>query len=255
MSERWQSFVITTNQESKRFEDFRKNNSHLTFNIFNAIVPDDLDHEKIISTGLGTKELLDAKLASMGTFACAASHRKLREACAVGSRGYLILEDDCITHESISLFIEANLENLMNFDICFFGINTDSVLQHLSPEGLGILSLFRPEFPSQEWIRSALNSTSLKDITLHRFYMGFGNLCYFISPDGARKINEYVFPLSLETTAIPLINPKMPSSSLDRAQCRTASKYKAFVTIPFLAYSPNTDSETMDKSWMQHNPA
>lgn len=244
MDKGWQSFVITTDQGSNRFEDFTRNNSHLKFSIFNAVTPHQLDHEKIISTGLGTKELLDASIASMGTFACAASHRKLREDCAGDDKGYLILEDDCITHESISLFIDVNIENLMKFDICFFGVNTDSVLQHLSPEGLGILSLFRPEFPSQQWIRSALKSTRLKDVTLHRFYSGFGNLCYFISPDGARKINEFVFPLSLETTSIPLINSKMPSSSLDRAQCRTASRYNAFITIPFLAYSPNTHSET-----------
>lgn len=255
MDDRWQSFVITTDAESQRFDEFCRNNSHLQYQTFNAVTPMQLDHEEIISSGLGTRDLLDAKLASMGTFACAASHRQLREDCASGDKGYLILEDDCITHESISLFIDVNLENLMKFDICFFGVNTDSVLQHLTPQGLGILSLFRPEFPSQEWIRTALKSTSLNDVIIHRFYTGFGNLCYFISPDGARKINEYVFPLSLETTSIPLINSKMPSFSLDRAQCRTASKYNAFVTIPFLAYSPNTDSETMDKYWMEHNPA
>jgi len=134
----------------------------------------------------------------------------------------------------------------MEVDICFFGINTDSILASISPTGLASLSLFEPKHPSEEWIRNALSKTNTEEVELHKLVKAFGTCAYFISPLGAQKLNEKIFPLSLTTTNIPLITEKMPAISIDRAGCREYSLLKAFVCQPFLAYTPNTDSTTKE---------
>ena len=78
------------------------------------------------------------------------------------------LEDDCLTHPKVIDFINANLAKLQNADICFFGINTDSILHSISPTGLVSLSIFTPKYPSEEWIRNALSKTSIKEVAMHR---------------------------------------------------------------------------------------
>ena len=132
----------------------------------------------------------------------------------------------------------------MEIDICFFGINTDSILQSITPTGLATLSLFDPKHPSQKWIRNALSRTRANEVMMHRLIKGFGTCAYFISPSGAKRLSTKLFPLSLLTTNIPLITERMPAISIDRAGCREYSKLEAFICQPFLAYTPNTDSTT-----------
>ena len=67
---------------------------------------------------------------------------------------------------------------------------------------------------------------------------------YFISPQGAEKLIKEIFPLSLNTTRIPLVSDKMPAISIDRAGCRIYPSIHAFVCQPFLAYTSNLDSST-----------
>jgi GR25 family glycosyltransferase involved in LPS biosynthesis len=186
-----------------------------------------------------------------GGIGCAASHRYVRDQVANGSKGYLVLEDDCYTHPRIADFISSNLDQLMATDICFFGTNTDSILQSVSPAGLANVSMFEPKYPSQEWIRNALSLTSIEKVEMHRLFKAFGLCSYFISPSGARRLNERTFPLSTRTTVIPLLARPMPAVGADRAGCGIYSQLKAFVCHPFLAYTPNTDSST--KKIKQHN--
>ena len=79
---------------------------------------------------------------------------------------------------------------------------------------------------------------------MHRLIKAFGFCAYFISPNGAKKLNAKLFPLSLVTTKIPLITNQMPATTIDRAGCREYSQLDAFICQPFLAYTPNTDSST-----------
>ena len=154
------------------------------------------------------------------------------------------MEDDCYTHPEINEFIAKNLETLMSADICLFGINTDSILQSKSSFDLSRISLFNPKHPSQDWIHTALLKTKIRNVEMHKLEKTFGLCSYFISPKGAQKLNEAIFPLSLKTTNIPLIAEEMPAISIDRSGCAIYSQLDALVCEPFLAYTPNTDSST-----------
>lgn len=242
----WKCVAITLDPEGRRYKTFLENNNHIEIDTFQGVKGTDLSKEEIISQGLATNELALSPLLTNGAIGCAASHKTIWGKAAKEGKGYFVLEDDCYTHPRAADFINNNLALLMNVDICFFGINTDSILQSVSPAGLVSLSLFDPKHPNQEWIRNALSKTSAEEVALHRLIKAFGFCAYFISPGGAKKLSATIFPLSLEATNIPLITEKMPAISIDRAGCRAYSQLGAFVCQPFLAYTPNTDSTTKE---------
>ena len=242
----WGCVAVTLDPPGLRYQTFLKNNSHLTVETFQGVKGAELSKEEIISQGLATSELAFSPMLTNGAVGCAASHRSIWDRCIDEEKGYLILEDDCYTHPKIGEFINKNMRLLMNIDICFFGINTDSILQTIAPTGLVSLSLFDPKNPSEEWIRHAITKTNIQQVAMHRLIKAFGTCAYFISPNGGKRLKTKIFPLSLETTTIPLITDKMPRVSIDRAANGEYSKLKAFVCQPFLAYTPNTDSKTKE---------
>ena len=230
--------------EGTRYKTFLENNNHLPVETFQGVKGSDLSKEEIISQGLATDDLASTTLLTSGAVGVSASHRAIWQKCVQKNNGCLVLEDDACTHPRIADFINENLTRLMAIDICFFGINTDSILQSISPSGLATLSLFNPQHPSQEWIRNALSKTKVNEVVMHRLIKAFGTCAYFISPSGAKRLSTKLFPLSLVTTKIPLITEEMPAISIDRAGCREYSQLDAFICQPFLAYTPNTDSST-----------
>ena len=240
----WGCIAITLDPQGARYKNFLKNNNHLTVETFQGVKGTELSKQEIVSQGLATNDLVLSPLMTHGTIGCAASHRSIWDRSTSEGRGYFILEDDCYTHPKIIDFINQNVEFLMSIDICFFGINTDSILETLSPTGLVRLSLFDPKHPSEEWIKYAISKTNIQQVAMHKLIKAFGFCAYFISPNGAERLKTKTFPLSLETTNIPLITDKMPRVSIDRAANGEYSKLKAFVCQPFLAYTPNTDSQT-----------
>ena len=240
----WRCVAITLDPGGKRYKSFLRNNNHLQIETFHGFKGEDIPQDEIINRKLATKELAVSPLLTPGAIGCAASHKSIWNTAATEGKGYFILEDDCYTHQKTTAFINDNLDLLMDIDICFFGINTDSILQSISPLGLSSLSLFQPKHPSEEWIKNALSKTNTKEVALHRLIKAFGFCAYFISPTGAKKLIEKIFPLSLETTNIPLITEKMPAISIDRAGCREYPQLKACTCQPFLAYTPNINSTT-----------
>lgn len=240
----WDCVAITLDPEGKRYKTFLKKNDHLAAKTFIGVKGADLSTAEMISRGLTDEELSVSPLLKYGLIGNAASHRAIWANAIKESKCYFILEDDCYTHPKVVDFINNNLETLTNIDICFFGINTDSILKSKSPTGLTSISLFSPKHPSEEWIKNALSKTNTEDVALHRLDKAFGFCSYFISPSGAEKLSEKIFPLSLATTNIPLISDKMPAISIDRAANREYSQLQAFICQPFLAYTPNTDSQT-----------
>ena len=240
----WHCIAITMDPEGTRYKTFLEKNNHLPVETFQGVKGSDLSKEEIISQGIATDDLASTTLLTRGAAGCAASHRAIWQKCVQENDGYFVLEDDACTHPRIADFINENLTRLMCIDICFFGINSDSILQSISPTGLATLSLFDPQHPSQEWIRNALSKTRTNEVVMHRLIKAFGFCAYFISPNGAKKLSAKLFPLSLVTTKIPLITNQMPATTIDRAGCREYSQLDAFICQPFLAYTPNIDSST-----------
>jgi hypothetical protein len=240
----WEIIAITLDTESERFKSFAESNDHLQYRVFQAINGKDISDEEKVSQGLVSKQLVEAGILTPGTVGNAASHKKIWEDLIDRQIGALVLEDDSYTHPNIADFIEDNIDFLMDIDILFFAINTDTVMASESPEGLQIFSRFSPLYPDPEWIKSTLSKTNKDEVKLHRLFKSLGFCSYFISPSGAEKILPLILPLSLKKTTIPLPLSDMYCVSTDRSGCAVYPHVKAYVSQPFLAYTPNTDSST-----------
>ena len=245
-----ETLAITIDSKAKRFLYFLENNAHLKITPFDAIFGKSLSKEEILKNNLATNDFLShEKFFSYGAIGCAASHKKIWEKSIYENKSFLILEDDCFTHPKIEQFIKEKIQILDSCDICFFGLTTNSVMQIKSPEGLQFSSIyFDPAHPNPDWIKSAFQQTDIKKIIFNKLITGFGTWSYYVTPNGAQKLIELIFPLSLETTEIPLINcgqsRMMPLISIDRSGCAIYNKINALMTYPFLAYNQNIEIST-----------
>lgn len=245
--------AITNNINSGRYKKFLKNNSHLEIRAFEAILGKNLSHDEILNQNLATSQLISHKgLFSSGAIGCGASHRAIWKYCIEEQKNLLVLEDDCYTHPKIMEYIRSNKKTLDACDICYFGLHTNSVIKLKSPEGLQFSSIyFDPSYPDPEWIRTYFHKTDLKKINLNKLIIGFGTWAYYLTPKGASKLDDLVFPLSLKTTPIPLIDcgrtKDIICTSIDRSACSIYEKIDALITYPFLAHNTNKDISTTEK--------
>jgi len=246
------SIAITMDKTGERFTSFVKDNSHLEIMPFEAIAGENLSDKHILSENLATTDFLSNKnLFSYGAIGCAASHKKIWETSIKESNDFLVFEDDCYIHPKIDSFIKANKNILSSSDICFFGLTTNSVIQVKSPQDLKFSSIyFDPNHPEPDWIKDAFSKTDISRIIFNKLIIGFGFWAYYLTPRGAEKLIELIFPLSLKTTPIPLINfgqtQQMPCISIDRSGCAIYKKIDALMTYPFLAYNTNRLVSTTD---------
>ena len=242
LSLRKENFVITLDEQGPRFAAFRSANRHLQLHVARGVRGRDLSREHRLSQGLITREALDAGAVSDGEVGCAASHLALwRESARLG-RPFLILEDDVITHPQI----EAQIARIdFPFDVIFFGVNTDTLLATLSPEGVREFSSFVDRYPPPARIAQILAQTDLSRIAFRPVLNAFGLCCYLVSPQGAAKLAQRVLPLRLDGVPIPgLSSATVRGTSIDRRMNALFPDMRAFVMRPFLAWTPNIDSST-----------
>lgn len=236
------TYVISLSEKSERFKLFEKNNCHLTFNTLNAVRGADISQSDWIKKGYATREAVSSKLITNGSIGCALSHHNLWKRCLKKDRPMLILEDDVSTHPKILDYMD--LLDLDNIDILFFCTNTNTILKIKSAEGLTQSIFFEEIYPNETEIMSFLQKTSIYDVRLYRFLRGFGTCCYLITPTGAKKFLRNVLPLRIDGVAIPFINPNMPGISIDRRMNALYDNMNSYVCMPFLAYTPNSESTT-----------
>jgi glycosyl transferase, family 25 len=240
----FETYVITLDPTGDRFQQFAGNNSHLPYEAFQGIRGSNLSLADCVYEKLMTPECLAAGIATAGEIGCAASHKKLWELAANSKNGMLILEDDAATHPLICEYIRRHQEEIINADIFLFSINTDSILEVEAPNGLRQVLVFDQKYPSYTWIESALKQTRIDETQMWRLIKGFGLCCYFLTPKGAKRILELVFPLTLERTALPLLNISVPGINVDKRLIAFYESIDARISMPFLAWSPNSDSTT-----------
>ena len=104
--------------------------------------------------------------------------------------------------------------------------------------------MFEPKYPDYEWIHNSLARTDWRLVQNWKLINGFGLCCYFITPKGAKKLLNLVFPLTVQKTHIPAFNITVPGISVDKRLNAFYPEVDARIAIPFLAFSPNMDSAT-----------
>lgn len=199
---------------------------------------------RAIATGLFTASAINSRIVSNGTIGCAASHRLLWQSCLEQNKPLLILEDDVIMHPELNLFLLSRIDQLSQADIILFAANTDSSVRYTSNQGLQHSTCFQPHHPESSWIMEAFRKTDPSNCTLHQLSKACGLSCYFITSAGAKKLLDQVLPLNLRTVEYPFIVNGLNETAIDWRLSSLYDSLKAFIVMPFLAYSPNLDSST-----------
>jgi GR25 family glycosyltransferase involved in LPS biosynthesis len=238
-----ESYVITLDTASDRFRQFKTLNAHLEVEPFIGVDGSRLSFEDSIKQGYITRDCAASGMVSPGQLGCAISHWTLWWKAVYEQKSLLILEDDAATHPELQRWIDRS-DICRDADMILFGINTDSVLEAISPEGVHQTSIFGEQHPDYASIGEKLSLTRTADVRTWRLVKGLGLCCYLVTPAGAAKLVEQLLPLRLDGVPLPLVTDHMAGIGVDRRLNALFETVEAYVSIPFLAWSPNMDSAT-----------
>jgi GR25 family glycosyltransferase involved in LPS biosynthesis/tetratricopeptide (TPR) repeat protein len=243
----WRSAVISLDTSMERFQNFLSYNRACmpAFEILQAVDGSKYPLIRAIATGLFTASAINSKIVSSGTVGCAASHRLLWQSCLEQNKPLLILEDDIIIHPELKSFLLSRIDQLSQADIILFSVNTDCSIRYTSNQGLQQSTCFQPHHPKAPWIIEAFRRTDPSSCTFHQLSKACGTSCYLITPGGAKKLLEQVFPLNLRTVEYPFIANGLNQTAIDWRLSFLYDSLNALIVMPFLAYSPNMDSSTI----------
>ena len=242
----WRTAVISLDTTKARFQNFLSHNRACmpALEILQAVDGSKYSLIRAIATGLFTASAINSKIVSNGTIGCAASHRLLWQSCLEQNKPLLIFEDDVILHPELNSFLLSRIDQLSQADIILFAANTDCSVRYTSNQGLQHSTCFHPHHPEGPWIMEAFRKTDPSSCTLHQLSKACGLSCYLITPGGAKKLLDQVFPLNLRTVEYPFIAKGLNQTAIDWRLSSLYDSLKALIAMPFLAYSPNMDSST-----------
>jgi glycosyl transferase, family 25 len=236
-----QCHVVTLRKNPKSAADFMERNkvTAINFNIFDAVDGSLLSDDDAIRSGIIARGAIGYARDRIGS---AASHRALWERCALSQQNLIIFEDDAFIRHDFKERVNALLREREEWDIILFGFNTDSLLDiEMIPE-CRFGGVFSCPFLSPVQLSSFVMTTD--EVRLYRLYNAFGLCGYGISPKGARKLVQRVFPLDNRPVYIPYWNNTL---GRDTFLCRGTDmvmncyfgELLSYVCFPPLVLSPN----------------
>jgi hypothetical protein len=237
-----ESYVMTIDTQCDRFRRFTALNAHLKFEIFEGVPGAEFDIADCVKQGYITADCAASGLVSPGALGASISHWTLWWKAVYEQKSLLILEDDVATHPDLERWIDGS-DICRDADLVLFGINTDSVLEAISPEGVRQVTFFGETNPDYDSISRTLALTKISDVRPWKLLKAFGLCCYLVTPRGAAKLADRILPLRLEGTSMPLIGD-VAGIGVDWRLNAVLEDMDAYVCRPFLAWTPNDDSNT-----------
>lgn len=159
-----------------------------------AVVGASLDREDLAARGLIAA---DAAHFSAGALGNALSHRALWIEAAAASAPTFILEDDaCLRAEFAAQATGALSQLPTDWDVLFFGYNTNAIVAVQSKDGLKTLLHFDEGAKrNPNYFTAFARDPAPAPTPLHCF-QAWGTLAYAVSPRGAERLLKVCFPLS-----------------------------------------------------------
>ena len=197
---------------------------------------------------LSFKGFLDtkAKFWPRGQIGCALSHINVWQECRRIGEPFLVFEDDVLLSNNFRSCLSSLMLSLPeSWEFCLLGWNHDSCLQWEWGSGCSCTALFQPRYPDQERLQLALNESF--EPKFYRLISALGLAGYVISPSGASRLLEWVFPLR----SIPINIPELPVRecfSLDGQLNSLYFNFNAFVCIPPIAIGANDQDQSLTQS-------
>lgn len=150
---------------------------------------DDLVQRKLLAS--------DATNFSPGALGNALSHHKLWTEAAATSAPILVCEDDACLRADFAAHASAALAQLpAEWDIIYFGYNTNATVAVESADGLKALMHFDESVKRTPGYFESFSVTSAPAPASLSCFQAWGTLAYAISPRGAAKLLQLCFPLN-----------------------------------------------------------
>lgn len=159
-----------------------------------AVVGASLDRAELAAQKLVAPE---ASHFSAGALGNALSHHRLWLEAAAGSAPMFICEDDaCLRADFAAQAAGALSQIASEWDIVFFGYNTNAIVAVQSRDGLKVLLHFDEGAKrNADYFTNFARDAAPSPTVLHCF-QAWGTLAYAISPRGAQRLLRVCFPLT-----------------------------------------------------------
>jgi glycosyl transferase family 25 len=177
-----------------------------------------------------------SRFRKLGGFGCALSYLALWRQVIAENKAMTICEDDAIFNVNFAEISRDFLGKLYdNYDMVWWRWNFDApILYDIFLGGVRCISYFSQDDLLQ--FVSAYKSATFYP-ALHRLYELYGTLCYSVSPRGARKLIERLFPLGSTNLFSAALNRTVDNIGFDNVLNGLHRELTSFVCYPPLAIS------------------
>ncbi|MFT8717793.1 glycosyltransferase family 25 protein [Acetobacter sp.] len=233
------AFVISLERQPERLEAFFRNNPHhRDVTVFQAVDGWSLSRDDLIASGIIAPENRYVEPA-LGVLM---SHLSLWSQAAEQNRTITVLEDDIILGENFTRSSQEILSTTKEFDVIFWGVNTDWPISVQPGEGMPEASLLFGKNISP------CTASDCHSPSLFRLLSFAGLGAYTVTPEGARHLLKHLLPIGnipakaryFEAgvgTLSHFIN--WTNSGLDVELSRQSGNFRFYLSLPFLARSIN----------------
>jgi GR25 family glycosyltransferase involved in LPS biosynthesis len=186
------AFVVNLDRSPERWTRFLADNSlpGIAIERLAAVDGKALERRQLIANGLIT----DSLIYSNNAVACALSHRQCWQKVIELGQPALICEDDVVLRHDFAEVHQSLSNAHADADIVYWSYSFGLHVAYEIP-GIGIVTMV----PDTVRFDQEARITEFKDSTvttaLYRPHRVWGTACYTISPRGAQKLLELVFPL------------------------------------------------------------
>ena len=228
--------VINLARTPQRMAAFLKRNgaAGVAFRRFEAIDGSAISEEEAIQLGVIKPR---TKWETKGTIGVALSHRNLWDKAIADQRSLIILEDDAYVRHDLKTALMTAMSGTDAWDIVMLGYNTDSLLEVNVVGDFDMSALFTVRYPTPAQLdRFAL---ARNPAALFGLRHAFGICGYAISPHGAARLRELVFPMDNRMLEFPATQKRFPAYSIDGMMNAFYREMRAYACVPPLVLAPN----------------
>ncbi len=228
--------VINLARTPERMAAFLQRNgaAGLAFRRFEAADGNAIDHEEAIRLGLIKP---NSKWPTRGTVGVALSHRNLWDKAAAERRALIVLEDDAYVRHDIRSAFAGAIAGIGRWDIVLLGYNTNSLLEFNVAGDIDVSGLFTVRYPKPAQLDKFQQTRTA--VSLFRLKHAYGICGYAVSPEGAERLRQAVFPMDNRMLEYAATKMRLPAYSIDGLMSVTYPALDAYACISPLVLAPN----------------
>ncbi|MBS0986970.1 glycosyltransferase family 25 protein [Acetobacter thailandicus] len=245
------NFVINVKENRKRLETFisSNRNDQNPIEVFEAVTPSKIEQNSSYYAGVLNEGCEYAPI----PLSIALSHLHLWNKCIELDENVTIMEDDLVLNHNFFDLRDKHINTLKNFDLLVLGFNTDWPVEIDFGGGIPKTSLIFSDDVSDR------NLTD-EQFCFPRLNACAGTCCYVLTPQGARKLRETVFPLTKGAYLLRNANSfwerdfhyvAWNNLGIDIAMTLALSKLEARICLPPIS-SPKNDWGDSSMQRSQH---